>query len=760
MLDTDSIWSSAFIVDVLKEENIEIRYDGWDDVWNEILKVDSSRVAPIYTHTSRLKCFVSLVHPTSRKKMDVKKNGSSSFWPCILHTRIPHGENASTLLKIEKNVFVQPYRSGLLPKHIRNKIMNGGIWLETKHIHKWELLNHNYHEYPCNFELAYNSCLEDKSVPGHLHENIFMEGSCIYDAYFVNTSSETNKLIDLTGWESDLVDLSTIDSRVGAEIVCKEEEEDCYDKLQSSVTSKVDNKCIGLWAIFPEIDPIQAAQNVAQVLPSRYKYAAKQVCEFFMFCFERQRIWFQKKSNMPRPWTKDILLHSKHFCNLFRELDRGTQYLHRHIVALHKEYNIDNSMESKHTCKKRKQEKIFPIGTRLIKGCDFEGKVVDIPSEESPYYKILYMDGDQEEMNKDEVLSYLKKDDAADCIDAKHECNIGTIVMKRFDLEARVIHFDQKSSLYTIEFDVNGVKEEVSHNDLKNLVLALESTDGPSSTNSNNAAVSYVSEVLFMVICFRLINRIETFDILNGIPRIKDWKSFVKKLENLQKKQNFKIFTCAHQVMGFRRFVSTINSLLRNDCAVLLKLENNLQIPIRNKDLEGVTRSLQKIENIGPFFAWQITCDLLQSNILGDCHEHGYTLFGPGAKNGLRYIFPKTCDELEICKFLVQNQSRLFDCLQLDFKSVAGERRLTLKVIEHTLCEFQKYVVSYENAHKLQQISLRNYYYTAPKSHGDYCNTCYSSSLKGESTNMEHHTVNTMVCIDCCRFLDISKNHM
>jgi hypothetical protein len=59
VLDIDSIWSSAYVVDVL-EGKIEIHYDGWDDNWNEILDVDSSRMAPIYTRTSRLKCLVSL----------------------------------------------------------------------------------------------------------------------------------------------------------------------------------------------------------------------------------------------------------------------------------------------------------------------------------------------------------------------------------------------------------------------------------------------------------------------------------------------------------------------------------------------------------------------------------------------------------------------------------------------------------------------------------------------------------------------------
>lgn len=759
-LDCDSIWSSAFIIDVA-QGNIKIRYDGWDEIWNETLQVDSSRVAPIYTRTSRLKCFVSLVNQSNRK--NVHKDKRSSLWPCILHTRMPSGDNASKLLKMENNVFVQPYRSGLLAKYLRDKIKNGGIWLDVKHIYKWECVENDYDVYPSNFELAYHSCLKDASVPGYLaNDNIFMEGSCLHETYIVHKASEQNKLIDLKGWESDLVDLNQIESPVCAEIGCKVVKKDKNRILPTENTAdKSDDKILGLWELFPELDSHKSTQNVAQLLPSRHKYAAKRVCEFFMFCYERQRIWFQMKSHMPRPWTKDILLHSKQFCNLFRELDTGTQYLHRHIVALHKEYNND-LMEPERGHKKRKRREKVPIGTRLMKGCDFEGTIVEIPSETSPYYKILYVDGDEEEMTHDEVVSYLKKDESVIGMNDKEMYNVGTIVVKRFELEARVIHSDARNSLHTIEFDVNGLKEEVSDDDLKGMILAFESKYGvtPNSIKSRDKAAMYVLEVIFMVICYRLINRKETFERLGGIPTIKEWKSFVIKLQNLQKNCNHRIFTTAHQAIGLRRFLSTMNYLVQKDLAGLLKLESNLQTPIKNKDLEGVTKSLQSIENIGPFFAWQITCDLLQSNVIGDCDEHGYSLFGPGAKNGLRYIFPENHDAIGICKFLVRNQTKLFECLHLDFKSLAGERELTLKVIEHALCEFYKYNVCRRNLHKSQHLSLRNYHYTSRKSPRDCCNTCGTRLPKGDSTSIERHKLNTMTCIDCYKFSESSKNLM
>lgn len=50
--------------------------------------------------------------------------------------------------------------------------------------------------------------------------------------------------------------------------------------------------------------------------------------EFFSFIYERQRIWYRrfvKKDSFP--WTKDSILQTYKFINMYRELDRCTQYL-------------------------------------------------------------------------------------------------------------------------------------------------------------------------------------------------------------------------------------------------------------------------------------------------------------------------------------------------------------------------------------------------------------------------------------------------
>ncbi|MDR7455642.1 MAG: putative DNA base hypermodification protein, partial [Armatimonadota bacterium] len=54
---------------------------------------------------------------------------------------------------------------------------------------------------------------------------------------------------------------------------------------------------------------------------------------FWAFVAERQRVWHRRHvENRPPPWTDDPILRSYRFANVYRELDRGTRYLHDVLV--------------------------------------------------------------------------------------------------------------------------------------------------------------------------------------------------------------------------------------------------------------------------------------------------------------------------------------------------------------------------------------------------------------------------------------------
>lgn len=103
------------------------------------------------------------------------------------------------------------------------------------------------------------------------------------------------------------------------------------------------------------------------------------------------------------------------------------------------------------------------------------------------------------------------------------------------------------------------------------------------------------------------------------------------------------------------------------------------------------------IPNVGNFFAWQILCDLLESKVLGPNTDNQWACLGPGAKNGLRRLFPleTTKGELWLTRLLrnicaPDGDSSAYRRLGQTFPAFLG-KPLSLKNIEHALCEFDKY---------------------------------------------------------------------
>jgi hypothetical protein len=66
--------------------------------------------------------------------------------------------------------------------------------------------------------------------------------------------------------------------------------------------------------------------------PYRHRgYARDATRPFFKYARERYRILLARRAGRPRPWTKDPILQSNRFTNIFREDDRVTQWFRQHV---------------------------------------------------------------------------------------------------------------------------------------------------------------------------------------------------------------------------------------------------------------------------------------------------------------------------------------------------------------------------------------------------------------------------------------------
>ena len=200
--------------------------------------------------------------------------------------------------------------------------------------------------------------------------------------------------------------------------------------------------------------------------------------------------------------------------------------------------------------------------------------------------------------------------------------------------------------------------------------------------------VNLVRKVAFRSILYRLINKLETFENFGSIPGEEEFNSFITFLRGL-KDEGSTIFTAAHQNMGFDRLMVTFKYVRQN----IKVLSRQVVEAAEGRSLKKIQEVFQSIPNVGGFFAWQMLCDLLEARVLGECTDNQWTCLGPGAKNGLSRIFGRHSLNLtRVMRDLSAHSGPQsgFLALGIKFPAFLG-RPLSLKNVEHALCEFDKY---------------------------------------------------------------------
>ncbi len=194
ILDPDLIWSSATVESIVCQEDdnnkqvVNIRYEGWGAEWDEQLSWPNERLAKLFTYTKRVKCLASILPmKKDRKKTKAQQQTSisSTLWPCCVSFRMPHSSSAEPknddndsiaavstpeeALKLECNVYVQPYCKNLLPSFLCHKFgQNDGMWINVNKLKKWrgDIFASKALDESSAFEVAYNYAMQDPTTVG------------------------------------------------------------------------------------------------------------------------------------------------------------------------------------------------------------------------------------------------------------------------------------------------------------------------------------------------------------------------------------------------------------------------------------------------------------------------------------------------------------------------------------------------------------------------------------------------------------------
>ncbi|KAL3776597.1 hypothetical protein HJC23_005797 [Cyclotella cryptica] len=278
--------------------------------------------------------------------------------------------------------------------------------------------------------------------------------------------------------------------------------------------------------------------------------------------------------------------------------------------------------------------------------------------------------------------------------------------------------------------------------------------------DSSDCGAGYnLEEVLWDSLCYRLVNKIETFDRFGSIPHRGEWKAFVNETLQPLWTSEETVFTGAHQTVGKDRYLHTMNSLWENDGAFVKELAVQISTAA---DIKSCYSSVLRVKNVGKFLAWQVVCDLIEAKAIRFTEDEWVKL-GPGAIKGLNVIYGgslnKSPEPLEKAVFLREIQHKVYEALEISFPRFIG-RDITLKNIEHSLCEFCKY----KNDKVTRKFDLDG---NGSRSHLDFskgcricdkllerslikiCDLCRSGYCRGCYDGSGQDTGDSWLCSDC-----------
>lgn len=202
--------------------------------------------------------------------------------------------------------------------------------------------------------------------------------------------------------------------------------------------------------------------------------------------------------------------------------------------------------------------------------------------------------------------------------------------------------------------------------------------------------------LLLNIVFYRFFNRYKFYENLGIEPITKIEDNLKGKFENLRNKKQ-PIFSDAYLIASNKdnepKYIYILKILKSLD---IISLIENIDL---SKTPGDSLKVIQTIQNVGPFLAYEIWTDLTYFDFFKQKWvDNDFVNIGPGAKWGLEIIYNKKLDkkeQLERIYHLHKIQSKFLNNKnweKIRYKDAFSNKPfLSLRNIEHSLCEFRKY---------------------------------------------------------------------
>lgn len=203
---------------------------------------------------------------------------------------------------------------------------------------------------------------------------------------------------------------------------------------------------------------------------------------------------------------------------------------------------------------------------------------------------------------------------------------------------------------------------------------------------------------LYHIVAFRAFNRPETYDALMEDASLYNFKAMIKTLRGMIKRGEH-VFTGAYIVTNAGSKVPKIELMASALAVILHRIDELHDDIIEDGTMQGATRLLAEFPMHGNFTSYEVVCDLRWQKSMGLSRAPDrltWANLGPGARRGINRMrtgrfnekaFGDTQSYIEYMRdLLAEAPSRL------DQKTFADAPALEMREIEHSLCEYDKYM--------------------------------------------------------------------
>lgn len=213
-------------------------------------------------------------------------------------------------------------------------------------------------------------------------------------------------------------------------------------------------------------------------------------------------------------------------------------------------------------------------------------------------------------------------------------------------------------------------------------------------------------DLIFKLVLYRMCCRIETFE-KTGLPGYMDFDPVTYKKKLVAVSEEHSVMTNAYLTCPAPKGMTKIEAFLLSAIDCISKLDSVCDAILNAKEAKEVFEAILGIRGMGRFFAYEIYCDLCYSKMI-PFTTNDFVNVGPGCNEGLRLLFPYVGSSLKMTNEkiweLFKDQNDHFERLGLNFRYCNWLEpvncMLSMRSIEHSLCEFSKYWLQRHNLGK------------------------------------------------------------